>query len=70
MVKRRGTKRKADVKKITDKNSKAVTFSKRRNGLFSKTAQLCVIGDAQIAILAFDAAAAAAVDKRTWLISV
>ncbi|KAF8093662.1 hypothetical protein N665_0381s0022 [Sinapis alba] len=52
MVKRGGTKRKAEIRKIIDKNSKAVTFSKRRDGLFSKAAQLCVLRDAQIAILA------------------
>ncbi|CDY32839.1 BnaC08g02610D [Brassica napus] len=52
MVKRGGTKRKAEIKKITDKSSKAVTFTKRRDGLFSKAAQLCLLGDAQIAILA------------------
>ncbi|KAG2314197.1 hypothetical protein Bca52824_017319 [Brassica carinata] len=52
MVKRGGTKRKADMRKITDNSSKAVTFTKRRDGLFSKAAQLCVLGDAQIAILA------------------
>ncbi|XP_018448806.1 agamous-like MADS-box protein AGL97 [Raphanus sativus] len=52
MVKRGGTKRKAVLKKIEDKNSKAVTFSKRREGLYSKAAQLCVMGEAQIAILA------------------
>ncbi|KAL0649305.1 hypothetical protein Bca4012_091996 [Brassica carinata] len=52
MVKRGGTKRKAEIKKITDKRSKAVTFTKRRDGLFSKAAQLCLLGDAQIAILA------------------
>ncbi|KAJ0229773.1 hypothetical protein HA466_0313810 [Hirschfeldia incana] len=52
MVKRGGTKRKVEIKKIADKSSKAVTFSKRRDGLFSKAAQLCLLGDAQIAILA------------------
>ncbi|KAF8048766.1 hypothetical protein N665_2411s0002 [Sinapis alba] len=52
MVKRGGTKRKAEMRKITDKNSKAVTFTKRRDGLFSKAAQLCLLGDTQIAILA------------------
>ncbi|KAF8093673.1 hypothetical protein N665_0381s0032 [Sinapis alba] len=40
------------MRKITYKNSKAVTFSRRRDGLFSKAAQLCLLGDAQIAILA------------------
>ncbi|KAJ4867620.1 hypothetical protein Rs2_38945 [Raphanus sativus] len=52
MVKRGGTKRKAVLEKIADKSSKAVTFSKRRDGLYSKAAQLCVMGEAQIAILA------------------
>ncbi|KAJ4881917.1 MADS-box transcription factor family protein [Raphanus sativus] len=52
MVKRGGTKRKAVLKKIEDKSSKAVTFTKRREGLYSKAAQLCVMGEAQIAILA------------------
>ncbi|CAH8339038.1 unnamed protein product [Eruca vesicaria subsp. sativa] len=53
MVKRGGgTKRKPEMKKIADKASRATTFSKRREGLYSKAAQLCVISDAQIAILA------------------
>ncbi|CAH8387423.1 unnamed protein product [Eruca vesicaria subsp. sativa] len=53
MVKRGGgTKRKPDMKKIAYKASRATTFSKRRDGLYSKAAQLCVISDAQIAILA------------------
>ncbi|CAH8321823.1 unnamed protein product [Eruca vesicaria subsp. sativa] len=52
MVKRGGTKRKSDMKKITDKASRATTFSKRRDGLYSKAAQLCLLSDAQIAILA------------------
>jgi len=40
------------MKKITNKASRATTFSKRRDGLYSKAAQLCVLSDAQIAILA------------------
>ncbi|CAH8355868.1 unnamed protein product [Eruca vesicaria subsp. sativa] len=52
MVKRGGTKRKSDMKKIIDKASRATTFSKRRDGLYSKAAQLCLLSDAQIAILA------------------
>ncbi|CAN6927385.1 hypothetical protein Bca4012_097801 [Brassica carinata] len=47
-----GTKRKPEMKKITNKASRATTFSKRRDGLYSKAAQLCVLSDAQIAILA------------------
>ncbi|CAH8362991.1 unnamed protein product [Eruca vesicaria subsp. sativa] len=52
MVKRGGTKRKSDMKKITDKASRATTFSKRRDGLYSKAAQLFLLSHAQIAILA------------------
>ncbi|XP_013588993.1 PREDICTED: agamous-like MADS-box protein AGL97 [Brassica oleracea var. oleracea] len=47
-----GTKRKPEMKKITNKASRATTFSKRRDGLYSKAAQLCVLSDARIAILA------------------
>ncbi|KAG2326376.1 hypothetical protein Bca4012_035340 [Brassica carinata] len=47
-----GTKRKPAMKKITNKASRATTFTKRRDGLFSKAAQLCVLSDARIAILA------------------
>ncbi|WZY97128.1 hypothetical protein YC2023_069457 [Brassica napus] len=47
-----GTKRKPEMKKITNKASRATTFSKHRDGLYSKAAQLCVLSDAQIAILA------------------
>ncbi|KAG2313936.1 hypothetical protein Bca52824_017058 [Brassica carinata] len=47
-----GTKRKAEMKKITNKASRATTFTKRRDGLYSKAAQLCILSDARIAILA------------------
>ncbi|CAF1791091.1 unnamed protein product [Brassica oleracea var. botrytis] len=48
-----GLKRKIPTdKKIEKKESKSVAFSKRRKGLFSKTAQLCVLSGAQVAILA------------------
>ncbi|KAJ4902268.1 agamous-like MADS-box protein AGL97 [Raphanus sativus] len=52
MVKKGGTKRKPVMTKIANKASRATTFTKRRDGLYSKAAQLCVITDAQIAILA------------------
>ncbi|KAF8105861.1 hypothetical protein N665_0152s0002 [Sinapis alba] len=47
-----GTKRKPEMKKISNKASRATTFTKRRDGLYSKAAQLCVLSDARIAILA------------------
>ncbi|XP_018466316.2 agamous-like MADS-box protein AGL97 [Raphanus sativus] len=52
MVKKGGTKRKPVMTKITNKASRATTFTKRRDGLYSKAAQLCVVSDAQIVILA------------------
>ncbi|KAH0895317.1 hypothetical protein HID58_044885 [Brassica napus] len=49
-----GLKRKISTdKRIEKKESKSVAFSKRRNGLYSKTAQLCRLSSgAQVAILA------------------
>ncbi|CAH2070983.1 unnamed protein product [Thlaspi arvense] len=52
MVKRGGTKTKARMEKIEKKESKAVTHSKRHQGLFSKASQLCLLSGAQIAVLA------------------
>ncbi|KAJ4917602.1 agamous-like MADS-box protein AGL97 [Raphanus sativus] len=52
MVKKGGTKRKPVMTKITNKASRATTFTKRRDGLYSKAAQLCVVSDVQIAVLA------------------
>ncbi|CAN8298047.1 unnamed protein product [Cochlearia groenlandica] len=47
-----GKKRKIDsTKKIEVKSAKAVAFSKRRKGLYSKTSQLCLLSRAQVAIL-------------------
>ncbi|CAH8298562.1 unnamed protein product [Eruca vesicaria subsp. sativa] len=54
MVKRRGgTKRKIHkMEKITKREYLATTFTKRCSGLHSKAAQLCLLAEAQIAILA------------------
>lgn len=46
-----GKKTKIEMKKIQNKDSLRVTFSKRRKGLFSKTSQFCLLSGAQIAIL-------------------
>ncbi|KAL3501005.1 hypothetical protein ACH5RR_035454 [Cinchona calisaya] len=45
--------RKVEIKKIEDKNSRQVTFSKRRNGLMKKAKQLSVLCDADVAVLIF-----------------
>lgn len=45
--------KKIEIKKITNKSSQQVTFSKRRSGLFKKASELCVLCGAQIAIIVF-----------------
>lgn len=48
------------MKKIADKNSRYVTFSKRRSGLFKKAAEIATLCAAQIAIIVKTAVAAEA----------
>ncbi|KAG9129968.1 hypothetical protein Leryth_007088 [Lithospermum erythrorhizon] len=43
-------KRKIEIKKIENKTSRQVTYSKRRVGLFRKASELCVLCGAKIAI--------------------
>nr|GEZ47843.1 agamous-like MADS-box protein AGL62 [Tanacetum cinerariifolium] len=43
--------KKVEIKKIEKNDSRQVTFSKRRNGLFKKSAELCVLTGAKIAII-------------------
>ncbi|KAL1819800.1 hypothetical protein DCAR_0416114 [Daucus carota subsp. sativus] len=43
--------RKIDMKKIDDRNSLQVTFSKRRTGLFKKASELCVLTGAETALI-------------------
>ncbi|CAN8258925.1 unnamed protein product [Cochlearia groenlandica] len=52
MVKNGGTKRKIPIEKITNKEALRTAFTKRSYGLFSKASQLCLLSDAQIAVLA------------------
>ncbi|PWA76612.1 K-box region and MADS-box transcription factor family protein [Artemisia annua] len=47
--------RKLEMKRIEDKNSRQVTFSKRRTGLIKKARQLSVLCDVDIAVLVFSA---------------
>ncbi|PWA67518.1 Transcription factor, MADS-box [Artemisia annua] len=47
--------RKLEMKRIEDKNSRQVTFSKRRTGLMKKARQLSVLCDVDIAVLVFSA---------------
>ncbi|KAI3738715.1 hypothetical protein L2E82_28823 [Cichorium intybus] len=44
-------KRKIPIEKIVEPNSRQVTFSKRRTGLFKKAAEICVLTGAQIAVV-------------------
>ncbi|KAI3705459.1 hypothetical protein L1987_75697 [Smallanthus sonchifolius] len=43
--------KKIEIKKIEHLNTRQVTFSKRRSGLFKKASELCILTGAQIAIL-------------------
>ncbi|XP_042493575.1 agamous-like MADS-box protein AGL61 [Macadamia integrifolia] len=45
--------RKIEIKKIESKNSRFVTFSKRRVGIFSKASELSILCGAEIAVLIF-----------------
>ncbi|KAH8512915.1 hypothetical protein H0E87_006280, partial [Populus deltoides] len=45
--------KKVELKRIENKSSRQVTFSKRRNGLFKKARELSVLCDVQAAILVF-----------------
>ncbi|XP_020879779.1 agamous-like MADS-box protein AGL97 [Arabidopsis lyrata subsp. lyrata] len=47
-----GVKRKISIELIENKDSRAVAFSKRSKGLYSKASELCLLSDAQIAIIA------------------
>lgn len=42
-----------EIKKIEDKSSRQVTFSKRRNGLMKKAKELSVLCDVDVAVLIF-----------------
>ncbi|XP_011020777.1 PREDICTED: MADS-box protein FLOWERING LOCUS C-like isoform X2 [Populus euphratica] len=45
--------KKVELKRIENKSSRQVTFSKRRNGLFKKARELSVLCDVQVAVLVF-----------------
>ena len=45
--------RKIEMKKIEDKSSRQVTFSKRRCGLMKKARELSVLCDVDVALLVF-----------------
>ncbi|KAK8613759.1 hypothetical protein V6N13_101516 [Hibiscus sabdariffa] len=44
---------KIQIKKLENESSRQVTFSKRRNGLFKKASELCVLCGADIGIIVF-----------------
>jgi hypothetical protein len=45
--------KKVELKRIENKSSRQVTFSKRRNGLIKKAHELSVLCDVQVALLTF-----------------
>lgn len=42
-----------ELKRIDNKMNRQVTFSKRRNGLLKKAYELCVLCDAEVALIIF-----------------
>ncbi|KAF3636539.1 MADS-box transcription factor 23, partial [Capsicum annuum] len=50
-VKKTQGRRKIAIKPIDNRNSRHVTFSKRRLGLFKKTSELCILTGAKIVVL-------------------
>lgn len=42
---------KIEIKKIESISNRQVTFSKRRNGLFKKASELCILSGAEVAII-------------------
>jgi len=44
---------KVSLKRIEDKNSRQVSFSKRRNGLMKKAYELSVLCDVEVALFVF-----------------
>ncbi|XP_008785760.2 agamous-like MADS-box protein AGL29 [Phoenix dactylifera] len=54
MVRRTSTgRRKIEIKRIEDEQTRQVTFSKRRNGLFKKASELSTLCGAQVGILVY-----------------
>ncbi|CAH1451162.1 unnamed protein product [Lactuca virosa] len=47
--------RKLEIKRIEDKSSRLVTFSKRRTGLIEKARQLSGLCDVDVAVIVFSA---------------
>jgi MADS-box transcription factor len=45
--------KKVVLKRIEDKSSRQVTFSKRRNGLMKKARELSILCDVQVALIVF-----------------
>ncbi|KAL2904375.1 Agamous-like MADS-box protein AGL61 [Bienertia sinuspersici] len=54
--KKRSGKRKIEKKRIANKTSRQVAFSKRKGGVFKKASKLCSLCGAQVAVIAFSGA--------------
>ncbi|QCD83568.1 MADS-box transcription factor [Vigna unguiculata] len=46
-------KKKLEIKRIENKSSRQITFSKRRNGLMKKARELSILCDAKVALFIF-----------------
>ncbi|KAK1432966.1 hypothetical protein QVD17_09869 [Tagetes erecta] len=65
--------RKLKMKRIEDKNSRLVTFSKRRSGLVKKARHLSVLCDVDVAVIVFSARgklyeSCSGTTNRYWLV--
>ncbi|KAL2941934.1 Agamous-like MADS-box protein AGL62 [Bienertia sinuspersici] len=54
--KKRSGKRKIEKKRIANKTSRQVAFSKRKSGVFKKAAELCSLCGTEVAVIAFSGA--------------
>ncbi|KAL1201562.1 Agamous-like MADS-box protein AGL97 [Cardamine amara subsp. amara] len=61
-----GTKRKLPMEKIEKKSARAVCFSKRRPGLFTKASEFCLLSGAQMAILTTPPSSESNVSFYSW----
>ncbi|KAL1199980.1 Agamous-like MADS-box protein AGL97 [Cardamine amara subsp. amara] len=61
-----GMKRKLPMEKIEKKSSRAVCFSKRRSGLFTKASEFCLLSGAQMAILMTPPSSESNVSFYSW----
>ncbi|RDY01941.1 MADS-box protein FLOWERING LOCUS C, partial [Mucuna pruriens] len=53
LARRRMGRKKVEIKRIENKSTRQITFSKRRNGLMKKARKLSILSDANMALVVF-----------------